>query len=79
MNFLDPQLIKDKDGKTKPYGPIRFKEIVQERYLISKSINTSYTDTAKITPLERKYILEFIADEMKKTQQLIEQSKQAKK
>lgn len=78
-NFLDPQSIKDKNGKLIPYGPFRFKEIVQERYLISKNINTSYTDTAKITPLERRYILEFIVDEMKKTQQFIEEKKKTKR
>ena len=49
-----------------------FKKIVKERYFISRSINTSYSDVGKITPTERKYILEFISDEVKKTQDLID-------
>lgn len=78
-NFLDPQSIKGKDGQVKPYAPSRFKEIIQERYWISKNINTSYIDTLKITPLERKYILEFISDEIQKTNKLIEDKKKQSK
>lgn len=58
---------KTKDGK--PYGPIRYEEIVKERYIISKTINTSYNDTGKITPLERRYILKYIIDERKKEEE----------
>ena len=76
---MDPQSIKDKDGKIKPYGPIRFKQIVQERYLISKNINTSYNDTGKITPTERRYLLEFMYEEMEKTKKMIEEKKQKNK
>lgn len=61
------------DGK--PYGPVRFKEIVKERYLISKNINTSYNDTGQITPLERRYIIEFMYEEVKKQKELIEEQK----
>ena len=46
------------DGK--PYAPVRYAEIVEERYLISKFIHTSYGDLAHVTPLERKYLLEYI-------------------
>ncbi len=59
-----------KDGK--PYGPIRYKEIVRERYLISKNMNTSYNEVGKITPLERGYLLEFIADEIQRSKKVIE-------
>lgn len=59
---MDQQFCKD--GKT-PYGPIRYEEIVKERYLISREINTSYNDTGKLTPLERRYILNYIIDEAK--------------
>ena len=79
QNFLDPQSIKDKDGKIKPYGPIRFKQIVQERYIISKMINTSYNDVGEITPLERRYLLEFMYAEMEKTKKIIEEKKQKNK
>ncbi len=40
-----------------------YKRIVQECYAISHSINTSYTDLMNITPLERRYMLEFLNDE----------------
>jgi hypothetical protein len=71
-SFLDPQLTKD----GKPYGPWRYKEIVKERYLISKNINTSYNEVGKITPVERKYLIEFLAEEIKKSKELAEQAKQ---
>lgn len=56
------------DGK--PYAPTRFKEIVRERYLISKHTNTSYVDLGSITPLEREYLLLFIQEELEKRRQL---------
>lgn len=64
---MDPQLTKD----GKPYGPYRYKELVKERYLISKAMNTSYNDIGKITPLERQYIIEFIIEERKKEEELL--------
>lgn len=74
-SFLDLQ--KTKDGK--PYGPIRYEEIVKERYLISKWIHTSYNDVGKLTPLERKYILKYIIDEFNKEKEKLESLKQNKK
>lgn len=65
------------DGK--PYGPSRYKDIVQERYLIAKSINTSYLDTGKITPLEKKYILGFIKEEIDRTKEAAEKRKKKRK
>lgn len=66
------------DGK--PYGPFRYKEIVKERYIISKRCNTSYTDVGDMTPREKNYLLEFIADEIQKEeeakQKLIEKQKE---
>lgn len=52
------------DGK--PYGPIRFESLIQERYLISKRTNTSYLDTGKMTPRERTTIVKYILEEIKK-------------
>ena len=75
MNFLDPQLTSD----GKPYGLVRYKEIVRERYLISKNCNTSYTDLGEITPLERKYLIEFITDELQKQKDKIEEQKAKRK
>lgn len=75
QNFLDPQLTSD----GKPFGPYRYKQIVKESYLISKNVNTSYSDIMKITPQERNYILEFISEEFKKTQEMTEKMKSKNK
>ena len=72
---MDPPLTSD----GKPYGPSRYKDIVQERYLIAKSINTSYLDTGKITPLEKKYILGFIKEEIDRTKEAAEKRKKKRK
>ena len=53
---MDPELTSD----GRPYGPVRYEQIVEERYLISKHIHTSYLDVGSITPVERKYLLSFI-------------------
>ena len=71
---MDPQ--KTRDGK--PYGPVRYEELVKERYLISKTINTSYADVGKLTPIERKYIISYIIDEFKKQKEQLEELKNKK-
>jgi len=72
---LDPQTTKDGE----PYGPHRYKEIVQECYYISKIIHTSYTDLMKITPIERSYLLTFMIEDSKKEKEAYEKLKQNKK
>ena len=64
------------DGR--PYGPQRYKEIVKERYYISKYCNTSYNEAGETTPTERRYLLEFITDELQKQKEMIEKSKKKK-
>lgn len=71
QSFLDPQLTKE----GKPYAPFRYKQIVQECYYLSKNCNTSYTDLMKITPLERKYMLELLNKEAEKLQQANEEAR----
>ena len=61
-NFFDPRW--SSDGK--PYGPERYKQIVHERYLLTKKLNTSYTDTASITPTERNLLLQFLKDDLQR-------------
>lgn len=61
------------DGK--PYGPIRFKDIVKERYIITKHTNTSYGDINNMTPLERSYIIEFIKDDLQRLKDLYDKVK----
>lgn len=68
LNFLDQQTTSD----GKPYGPIRYKEIVKECYLISKNLHTSYTDILKITPIEKQYLLEFLLEEAKHNKEILE-------
>jgi len=56
-------LLYDKNTKT-PDGqlfcPQLFKKLVNDCYLISKFIHTSYTDVLNITPMEKNTIIEFI-------------------
>ena len=60
----------------KPYGPIRYKNIARERYLISKYTNTSYEDTNRITPLERGYILEFITEDLERQKEMYDKARE---
>lgn len=69
---MDPQLTSD--GRL--YAPLRFEQIVEERYQISKHINTSYMDLGSITPTERKYLLEFIKRDLEHEQKLIQEKTQ---
>lgn len=70
---MDPQSTSD----NKPYAPFRYKEIVQECYVISKNLNTSYTDLMKVTPTERGYMLEFLNEEYDRTQRELQKIKDA--
>lgn len=62
MNFFDPALTSD----GLEYAPQRLKEIIRERYIISKRLNTSYYDLGKITPFERTELLKLIKEEVDK-------------
>lgn len=69
---MDPKLTED----GKPYGPARYKRIVQECYLISKNMNTSYADVLKITPKEREYLINFLLEEYEEKKKQVEQELQ---
>ena len=75
MNFFDPRWTND----GKPYGQERFKQIVQERYLISKRLHTSYLDTATISPTERTLVLQFIRDDLQREQEAAEMARNQRK
>lgn len=62
---------KTRDGK--PYAPYRYEQLVNERYFITKNTHITYSDTGKLTPIEREYIIKYIADEIKKTKEMTEQ------
>ena len=66
QNFMDPQLTDD----GRPYAPIRYSQLIQECYVISKQTNTPYTDVRdNMTPRERREILKLIYDEFKQSQE----------
>ena len=71
---MDPAMTED----GKPYGPFRYKEIVKERYIISKYCNTSYTDLANVTPTERNYLLEFATEACDNAKEIAEEMKNKK-
>jgi len=70
-NFFDRQFTKD----GKPYAPFRYKEIVKELFIISREINTSYTDLLSITPREKNYMLEFIRERVEREKEAIEKAR----
>ena len=50
------------DGK--PYGPVRYRQLVKENYIITRQVNTSYMDVLKMMPQDKKIILKEIIDEI---------------
>ena len=58
---MDPRLIEHPEEAGKIY-----RDITQQRYLLSKHMHTSYIDTLHITPLERQYLFEFITEQLEK-------------
>ena len=80
-NFLDPNTIKVKneDGEEEEvlYAPKRYKDIVKECYLISKNLNTSYIDALKLTPLERSYLIQLLAQDFEEKRKAYEKEIQA--
>ena len=58
------------DGR--PYAPVRYEQLVEECYMISKRIHTSYNDLKKISPLERMYLLEFIKRDIERENEIRE-------
>ena len=61
-----------------PYGPHRYKEIVKECYLITRNMNTSYEEIMNMNPLEREYLLKFLADEIQRTNDEIKEANKKK-
>lgn len=62
---MDP--LRTSDGR--PFAPVRFKEIANEKYLVTKFCNTSYEDVSKMTPKEREYLLGFILQDLQREQE----------
>jgi len=69
---LDQQLTED----GKPYGPIRYKEIIDECCIISKNLNTPYNDVLQISPTERNYIIRFLIKEAEQRAAMLDKARQ---
>mgnify|MGYP004694361889 FL=1 len=79
MSFSDPQqLIKTDDGEM-PYGVYRFQQIIDECFIISKTINTSYTDLMNISIRERDRMIEIIVEDNKKQKEELDKIKAKKR
>ena len=75
MSFSDPQqIIKTDDGEM-PYGIFRYQQIIDESYIISKVIHTSYTDILDISIRERDRMIELINEENKRNQEDLDKLK----
>ena len=45
------------------YNLKKFKQLVSERYTISRYTSTSYKDVGEMTPIERRYLIDFLKEE----------------
>ena len=64
-----------KDGR--PYGPIRYKQIIKECYVISKNTNTPYTALMDITPTEKNALIDLILDENRRSEEALQKARAA--
>lgn len=71
VSFLNP--LKTDDGK--PYGPIRYEQIVKEAYVICKSCYCSYQDVLDMSVVEKNILLKLIQAEIEKAQERNEKLK----
>ena len=72
---MDPQLTSD----GKPYGPIRYRQLVHERYLLAKKAHISYEESGKLTPTERNIIFNIMNEERKREEEELRQIRNARK
>lgn len=71
MNFFAP--LWTSDGKC--VAPEMYEDLVKQRYSIVKFSHCTYADTAIMTPLERKYILKFIEEDMRAKADIVDKMK----
>lgn len=75
-SFSDPrQLVKNKNNEDIPYGLFRYEELVKECYILSKNINTPYTELMDITLKEKNLMLDWLSEEAKRKQEEIDKYK----
>lgn len=58
-----------------PYGVYRYQQIIDECYIISKVIHTSYLDLMNVSIVERDRMLELIEEENKRQEEQLEKIK----
>ncbi len=64
MNFLN--LLYDKNLTTqdgKLFCPQLYKKLVNDCYIISKILHTSYNDVLELSVIEKNYLLDFIKED----------------
>ena len=78
-SFFNPEYTQD----GQPFGPLRFRQICREEYIISATTHTSFLDVEQISPRERELIIEFLkedkAERDKKRQEELEQMNNRKR
>lgn len=62
-----------------PYGVFRFQQIIDECYIISKVIHTSYKDLMDVSVMERDRMLEQINRESMQQQEELDKLKRKSK
>ena len=67
-------MIKTEDG-VMPYGVYRYQEIIDESYIISKVIHTSYVDILDISIRERDRMIELINEENRRNKEDLDKLK----
>ena len=80
MNFLD--LLFDRESTTpdkKLFNPQLYRKLVNDCYLISKFLHTSYADVLNLTVIEKNYLLDFIKEDNDRENKRIQESLKARK
>ena len=63
------------EGKKVPYGPWKYKKVVEELYMVSHQIHTSYLDMLQITVREKDHMLGFINNELRMQKESLDKLK----
>ena len=58
-----------------PYGVYRYQEIIDESYIISKGVHTSYVDILDISIRERDRMIELINEENRRNKEDLDKLK----
>lgn len=58
-----------------PYGIYRFQQIIDECFIISKTINTSYNDLMNISIREKERMIEIIVEDNRKQKEELDKIK----